>query len=89
MIAGRRATAQRALAILDAELKEKPFICGNNYTIADISLFAYAHLANEAELETAGLPAFEEWVARVRAQDRHLAEIHAYAIDPNAISELP
>ena len=48
MIAGKRATAQRALAILDAELKEKPFICGNNYTIADISLFAYAHLANEA-----------------------------------------
>ena len=89
VIEGKRATAQRALAILDTQLRDKPFICGNNYTIADISLFAYAHLANEAELETASLPAFEEWVARVRAQDRHLAEMFAYAIDPNAMSELP
>jgi glutathione S-transferase len=89
VIAEKRATALRALAILDAQLSGKPFICGNSYTVADIALFAYAHLANEAELETADLLAFEAWVARVRAQDRHLAEMYAYAIDPNAISELP
>lgn len=89
MIEGKLATAQRALAILDTQLKDQPFICGQDYTIADISLFAYAHRADEAGIATAHLPSFEAWVARIRAQDRHLAEMHPYSIDANAMRELP
>lgn len=89
MIDGKRSTAERALAILDAELKNKPFICGDDYTIADIALFAYAHRADEAGLGTAQLPAFTDWVARVRARYGHLDEMHPYSGDPNAMCELP
>jgi glutathione S-transferase len=89
LVAGKRATAQKALGILDRELAARPFIAGDAYSIADISLFAYAHLAADAEIETAAFPAFEAWVARVRGQDGFLAEMHPYSIDPHASAELP
>ncbi|MEG3146223.1 glutathione S-transferase family protein [Sphingomonas sp. RT2P30] len=89
MVDGKRSTAERALAILDAELRVKPFICGGGYTIADIALFAYAHRADEAGLDTTQLSAFTDWVARVRARDGYLAETYPYSDDPYAMCELP
>jgi glutathione S-transferase len=89
LIEGKRAAATKALAILDHELGTRPFIAGATYTIADISVFAYAHLASDAGLSTSHLPAFEAWVARVRAQQGFLAEMHPYSIDPHSSVELP
>ena len=50
LVAGKRALGLRALGILDRELSNRAFIAGDAYSIADISLFAYAHLANDAGL---------------------------------------
>jgi glutathione S-transferase len=88
LIDGKRATAIRALDVLNRELSVRPFIAGD-YSIADISLFAYAHLAGDAGISTAHLPAFERWVARVRSQNRFLAAMHPYSIDPHSSKELP
>jgi glutathione S-transferase len=78
-----------ALAILERELAQRPFIAGDAYTIADMSLFAYTHLAHEAEL-----PLYEHahvlaWIDRVRAQPGFLATCHPYSIDPFSRGELP
>lgn len=89
VVEGKRAIATRALDILNHEFETKPFICGDSYTIADLSLFAYAHRAVHAGLDTGALPAFEDWQSRVRAQDGFLAEMHFYSIDENAMNELP
>jgi glutathione S-transferase len=89
LIEGKRAAATKALAILDRELGTRPFIAGETYTIADISVFAYAHLASDVGLSTSHLPAFEAWVARVRAQQGFLAEMYPYSIDPHSSVELP
>ena len=89
LVKGKRETAKRALAILDRELAAHPFIAGEAYSIADISLFAYAHLAADAGIVTSHLPAFEAWVARVKTQEGFLAEMHTYSIDPHASDELP
>lgn len=89
VVEGKREIANRALGILNSELETKPFICGENYTIADISLFAYAHRAAHAGLDTKPLPAFEDWLSRIREQDGFLAETHFYSIDENAMKELP
>lgn len=89
MVEGKRSTAERALTILDAELANKRFICGDVYTIADIALFAYTHRAEEAQLDTAHLPAFVDWIARVREQDEPLAEMYQYSTDAHAMGELP
>jgi glutathione S-transferase len=72
----KRATANRALSILDRELATQPFIASDTYSIADIAIFAYAHLAADAGISTGHLPAFEDWLARVRAQRGFLAPTH-------------
>jgi len=89
LVAGKRATAERALAVLDREFARRPFIAGEHYSIADISLFAYAHLAADAGLRTDHFAHFEAWATRVRAQPGFLAEMHPYSIDPFAAAELP
>jgi glutathione S-transferase len=89
VVEGKREIANRALSILNSEFETKPFICGKTYTIADISLFAYAHRAGHAGFDTGALPAFEDWQSRVCAQDGFLAEMHFYSVDENAIKELP
>jgi glutathione S-transferase len=89
LVEGKHATARRALAILDRELSAHSFIVGENYSIADISLFAYAHLAADAGITTGHLPFFESWVARIKAQRGFLGQIYPYSIDPHASAELP
>src|SRR6266545_4543540 len=52
LVDAKRAIGANALRILEAELSARPFICGDRYTIADMSLFAYASRA-EPNNETA------------------------------------
>jgi len=76
LVDDKRATANRALSILNRELASQPFIAADTYSIADIAIFAYAHLAADAGISTRHLPAFEAWVSRVRAQHDFLAPTH-------------
>lgn len=89
LVAYMRGQADRVLGILDRELSRHPFIAGGSYSIADVSVFAYTHLANDAGLATEHLPAFQAWVERVRGQPGFLAEVHPYSIDPHSSAELP
>jgi glutathione S-transferase len=79
----------KALAILDRELAPRPFICGADYTIADMSLFAYTHLAHEAELPLTRFAHVVAWIERVRAQPGFLGTCHPYSLDPFSSRELP
>jgi glutathione S-transferase len=87
-VEGRRATGAKALAILDRELATRPFICGAQYTIADLSLYAYASRAEDAEIMLQPYACFRDWVARVEEQAGFVKEIHPYSIDPHSGNEL-
>jgi glutathione S-transferase len=89
LVATKRAAGLHALALLEAELATRDFIAGDAYTIADISLFAYASRAEEAGLPLEPYPAFGCWLDRVRRQPGHLAQTWPYAIDPHSVHELP
>jgi glutathione S-transferase len=89
VVAGKRATAEKALRTLDRHLAKSDFMVGSSPTIADISVFAYGHLAADAEIATEEYEAFNRWKDRVRAQCGPLAEVHPYSIDPNSSGELP
>ena len=89
LVAMKRQAGQRSLALLDRELAGRPFIAGDRYTIADISIYAYASLAGDAGLSLAPHPHFRAWVARVEAQPRFLAQGWDYSIDPHSSGELP
>lgn len=89
LIESRRSASLKALRILDCELAERAFIAGDTYTIADMSLFAYASRANEAKLPLADFENVVGWIDRVKAQPGFLETTYPYSIDPHSAGELP
>jgi glutathione S-transferase len=89
VVAQRRAGSLNALRILDRELATRRFIAGKDYSIADMSIFAYSHLAGEANLLLADHRHICDWIDRVQAQEGFLAEMYPYSIDPHSSRELP
>lgn len=89
LIEAKRRRADRTLATLERELAPRPFIVGDNYTIADIALFAYGSRAEEAGISLQPYPQLRGWIGRVEAQPGFLDNLHAYAIDPYSKLELP
>jgi glutathione S-transferase len=63
----------RALAALDGHLRQRRFLVGDRYTIADISLYAYTHVASEGGFEIERYPAIGPWLERVAARPGHIA----------------
>ena len=60
-----------ALQILDRHLANRAFAVDERYTIADIALYGYTHLAEEAGYRRDDYPAIAAWAARVRSEPRH------------------
>jgi glutathione S-transferase len=62
----------QALSVMEQHLRRVPFFPGNRYTIADIALYAYTHVAADGGFDLSDFPAVKTWVERVRAQPRHV-----------------
>jgi glutathione S-transferase len=62
----------RALDAMERELAQRQFLVGDRYSIADISLYAYTHVAGEGGFELARYPAIRAWLDRVTAQPGHV-----------------
>lgn len=87
-VAGRRALALRTLEILERNLAGREFIAADRYTIADMSIFAYTHRADEAGLPLGDYRHVCDWIERIRAQDGFLDKVYPYSIDPYSSREL-
>ena len=61
-----------ALDVMEDELKKRPFFAGDRYSLADIALYAYTHVAEEGRFNLSRYPAIRAWFERVQAQPRHL-----------------
>src|SRR5262245_383343 len=84
-----RVLGDRALDILDGELAKRPFIAGDRYTIADMSLFAYSHVAAEAGFNVAARKSLGPWFDRIRAEPGFQGEVIPYSADPDSRRMLP
>ena len=62
----------RALAALERHLAEREFLVAERYTIADIALYAYTHVAPEGGFELTPYDAVRAWLARVAAVPGHI-----------------
>jgi glutathione S-transferase len=71
-IEAKRRTGYAALDAMEGHLSERAFLVGERYTIADISLYAYTHVADEGGFDLAGHPAIRAWLDRVAAQPGHV-----------------
>ncbi len=65
--AARFETGLGALRVLGGHLTGRAFLVGDRCSIADLSVFAYTHVADQAGFELAAFPAVVTWLERVRA----------------------
>ena len=82
----RRAGAYDALAILDRHLAARPFLVGDRYSIADVAVFAYGHVAEEAGIETSAYPHFRAWLERVHAQPGFMNDLEPYPANARVLA---
>ncbi len=61
-----------ALDAMERHLARSPFLVGEDYTIADIALYAYTHVAHEGGFDLRRYPAIGSWLARVATRPRHV-----------------
>lgn len=57
-----------ALGVMERQLAQTPFLAGAAYTIADIALYAYTHVAHEGGYSLERYPGIRAWLARVEKQ---------------------
>lgn len=69
----KRPLGHAALAVMERHLASHDyFVASAAYSIADIALYAYTHVAPEGGFDLAPYPAVNAWLERVRAQPRHV-----------------
>jgi glutathione S-transferase len=78
LVDARRDDGRRALGMLDAHLARRDFVVGGAPSIADVSLFAYTHVAPDAGLDLAAWPAVQRWIARIEGLPRFVDDYVPY-----------
>ena len=64
----KKAGGYAALAIMEHQLQNQAYLVDNRFTIADIALFAYTHVAHEGEFDLNAYPAVLDWIARISSR---------------------
>jgi glutathione S-transferase len=62
----------QAFGVMEKHLAANDFFAAGHYTIADIALYAYTHLAHECDFELAAYPSIRAWLNRVVDQQGHV-----------------
>jgi glutathione S-transferase len=63
----------RALGVMETHLTRFPYFVANHFTIADIALYAYTHVADQADFDLSRFPAIRAWLARVADEPGYIA----------------
>jgi glutathione S-transferase len=71
-VEAKRRAGYAALDAMERHLAERAFHVGERYTIADISLYAYTHVAAEGGFDLTRYPAIRAWLDRVAEQPGHV-----------------
>jgi len=61
-----------ALQVMEKHLSRFPYLVGDNYSIADITLYAYTHVADEGGFDLTGFSGINNWLQRVEQQPGHV-----------------
>jgi glutathione S-transferase len=71
-VESRRAAGYRALDAMERHLSGREWLVGGGMTLADISFYAYTHVAHEGGFDLAVYPAILAWLERVATQPGHV-----------------
>jgi glutathione S-transferase len=61
-----------ALGVMEEHLERNDYFVGGRYSVADITLYAYTHVADEGGFDLDGFPAILAWLERVSAQPGYI-----------------
>lgn len=67
-----------ALELMQTTLSARAFFAGGRYSVADIALYAYTHVAHEGGFDLEPYPAIRAWMERVAAQPLHIPIDHVF-----------
>jgi len=69
----KRKLGYQALEVMEQHLKNYDFLVANKYTIADIGLYAYTHVAEEGGFDLTQFTAINAWFQRIKSQPKHIS----------------
>lgn len=72
MLEQKRVLGYAALEVMERHLADYAYFVDERYTIADIALYAYTHVADEGGFDLARFAAIADWMGRVRGQPKHI-----------------
>ncbi len=68
----KEAGSYRALDVMERRLADHRYLVADQYSLADISLYAYTHVAHEADLDLAGYPGIRRWLKTIASQPGYI-----------------
>lgn len=68
----KQTLGRAALKVMEDHLVRRRYFVSESYSIADIALYAYTHVAGEGGFNLTAYPAVREWLVRVRGEPRHV-----------------
>lgn len=69
----KQAGGHKALAVMEQQLSNSPYFVGESLSTADISLYAYTHVADEGGFDLSHYPAVLAWIDRIATQPKYAA----------------
>ena len=72
MLEGKRRQGYAALEVMERHLDGHPYFVGDRYSIADIALYAYTHVAEEGGFDLGRYTAIRRWLDRIASRKRHI-----------------
>lgn len=72
----KQTDGHKALGVMEQTLRQQNYLVGNALTIADISLYAYTHVAHEGGFDLSLYPAIQAWLTRIEQHPKHIAMIN-------------
>jgi glutathione S-transferase len=72
VLESKRKLGYDALGVMESHLKDRKWFVGERYSIADVALYAYTHVADEGGFDMSPYTAIRAWLDRVRAEPGHI-----------------
>lgn len=68
----KKAGGHKALEVMQAQLSKGNYFCGDAFTVADIALFAYTHVADEGGFDLKPYPSIQRWISRIESRPKYV-----------------
>jgi glutathione S-transferase len=78
LVAEWHAKGNAALGIMEKHLAKQDWFAGTRYSIADIALYAYTHVAEDGGFDLSRYPAIGAWLKRIEAQPTYIPLKHRW-----------